>query len=65
MCSGSEADSYLRLIDFVYDSTLGLRIIKKKYPDEKRDGGVDQLHRDRLAQRQTPPDICAPNSGIT
>jgi len=25
MCSGSEAGSYLRLIDFVYHSTLGLR----------------------------------------
>ena len=30
MCSGSEAGSYLRLIDFVYDSTLGLRVRKKK-----------------------------------
>ena len=30
MCSGSEADSYLRLIDFVYHSTLGLSVIKKK-----------------------------------
>ena len=30
MCSGSEAGSYSRLIDFVYHSTLGLRIIKKK-----------------------------------
>jgi len=30
MCSGSEAGSYLRLIDFVYHSTLGLRKIKKK-----------------------------------
>jgi len=30
MCSGSEAVSYLRLIDFVYHSTLGLRAIKKK-----------------------------------
>jgi len=29
MCSGSEAGSYLRLIDF-YHSTLGLRVIKKK-----------------------------------
>ena len=25
MCSGPEAGSYLRLIDFVYHSTLGLR----------------------------------------
>ena len=30
MCSGSEARSYLRLIDFVYHSTLGLREITKK-----------------------------------
>ena len=30
MCSGSEAGSYLRLIYFVYHSTLGLRVIKKK-----------------------------------
>jgi len=30
MCSGYEADSYLRLIDFVYHSTLALRVIKKK-----------------------------------
>ena len=27
---GSEAGSYLRLIDFVYHSLLGLRVIKKK-----------------------------------
>ena len=30
MCSGSEAVSYLRRIDFVYHSTLGLRVIKKR-----------------------------------
>jgi len=30
MCSGSETGSYLRLIDFVYHATLGLRKIKKK-----------------------------------
>jgi len=30
MCSGSEAGLYLRLIDFVYHSTLGVRVIKKK-----------------------------------
>ena len=29
-CSGSEAGSYLRPIDFVYHSTLGLRVIKKR-----------------------------------
>ena len=30
MCSGSEAGLYLRLRDFVYHSTLGLRVIKEK-----------------------------------
>ena len=30
MCSGSEAGSYLGLIDFEYHSTLGLRVIKKR-----------------------------------
>ena len=30
MCSGAEAGSYLRLIDFVYHSTLGLGVTKKK-----------------------------------
>ena len=30
ICSGSEEGSYLRLIDFVYHTTLGLRVIKKK-----------------------------------
>ena len=30
LCSGSEAASFLRLIDFVYQSTLSLRVIKKK-----------------------------------
>ena len=30
MCSGSESGSYLRLIDFVYYSTQGLRVIKKR-----------------------------------
>ena len=30
MCSGSDAGTYLRLIDFVYHSTPGLRVIKKR-----------------------------------
>ena len=30
LCSGSDAGSYLRLVDFVYHSTLGLREIKKR-----------------------------------
>ena len=30
MCSGSETSSYVRPIDSVYHSTLGLRVNKKK-----------------------------------
>ena len=30
MCSGPEAGSYSRLIDFVYHPTVDLRVIKKK-----------------------------------
>jgi len=39
MCSGSEAGSYLRLIDFVSHSTLGLGVIKKR----RRAALVDQV----------------------
>ena len=35
MCSGSEAGSYLGLIDFECHSTLGLRVIKKGETFEK------------------------------
>ena len=40
MCSGSEAGSYLRLIDFVYHSTLGLSVTKKKRAQES---GAEQI----------------------
>jgi len=46
MCSGSEAGSYVRLIDFVYHSTLGVRVIKKKKTDlvvELAGDWVDQV----------------------
>jgi len=33
--SGSEAGSYLWLIDFVYHSTLGVRVIKKRKKKER------------------------------
>jgi len=36
MCSGSEAGSYLRLIDWMYHSTLGLKVIKKKKKSQMR-----------------------------
>ena len=40
MCSGSEAGSYLRLIDFVYHPTLVVSVIKKK----RRRGTHQLLH---------------------
>ena len=36
MCSGCEAGSYVRLIDFVYHSTPGLRVIKEKKKRRKQ-----------------------------
>ena len=42
LCSSSEAGSYLRLIDCVYHSTPGLRVIKKKKKKKKKvSGSVD------------------------
>ena len=44
MCSGSEAGSYLRLIDFVYHSTLGLSNKEEKKKKEQRCGpGAKQV----------------------
>ena len=40
---GSEAGSYLRLIDFVYHSTLGVRVIKKKAVHRGAGGVGEQL----------------------
>ena len=40
MCSGSEAGSYVWRIDFVYHSTLGLRVIQKE-KEYREGGGVD------------------------
>jgi len=42
MCSGSEAGSYLRLIDFVYYSTLSLRVIEKKRMEASAGAGMVQ-----------------------
>ena len=51
MCSGSEAGSYLRLIDFVYHSTLGLRVIQKKRRRRRLPGSA--------ARGLSPPNTCA------
>ena len=54
MCSGSEAGSYLRLIDFVYHSTLGLRVMMKNegratlYPLIAKLQNVEVLQHSRL-----------------
>jgi len=42
MCSGSDAGSFLRLIDFVYHSTLGVRVIKKKKEEDDHEGVEDR-----------------------
>ena len=39
LCSSFEAGLYLGLIDFVYHSTLGSRVIKKKKREGKVAGG--------------------------
>ena len=55
-CSGSEAGSYLRLIDFVYHSTLGLRVIKKgrSYVEDLLERLQDNLLRHGAPERRLP-----------
>ena len=38
MCSSSEAGTYLRLMDFVFHSSLGSRVIQKKEKCVERGG---------------------------
>ena len=63
MCSGSEADSYLRLIDFVYHTNLGLRVIKKKQKGTRtrgRDADDDVKRCDfRVGEHRLP--VISPN----
>ena len=54
MCSGPEAGSYLRLTDFVYHSTLGLRVIKKKKTNTNVDDPAG-FRRGRVWRRSTLP----------
>jgi len=53
MRSGFEAGSYLRLIDFLYHSTLGWRVIKKKRRRIER-VGLGRLSEDH-ARGEKPP----------
>ena len=57
MCSSSEAVSYVRLTDFVYYSTLGLRVIKQK----RRERGF-RFSRRRVRVQQSQ--ILAPRLSI-
>ena len=52
MCGGSGAGSYLRLIDFVYHSTLGLRVIKKRRGAESRPASSPPAARSPPAERE-------------
>ena len=65
MCSGSEAGSYLRLIDFVYHSTLGVRVIKKKKKKKKtqvpsRPSYVSVYRGTSLIRKSPPPPLGPP-----
>jgi len=55
MCSGSEAGSYLRLIDFVYHSTLHLRVIKQRRcpfrPDIRAKSRLESIAMDKICTR--------------
>ena len=52
-CSGFEAGSYSRLIDFEHHSTLGLRVIKKK----KKDGIAAKAFEPSLDASSVRPDV--------
>ena len=53
VCSGSDAGSYLRLIDFVYHSTLGLRVIKRR---EGRWASMTYSFLDKIAKTRSESD---------
>jgi len=66
MCSGSKAGSNLRRIDFVYHSTLGLRVIKREDAAVIR-GLVHHLHIKaagfRVRKRGVKPDFSCASEG--
>jgi len=49
-CSGSEVGSYLRLIDCVYHSTLGLRVGKKKKKEGPHENSRKLKQRNQISQ---------------
>ena len=71
MCSGSKAGSYLRLIDFVYHSTLGFRVItkrKQQVEDKhiKSEEERDEEHGDAAhpITSKKNPRVAAPHTGV-
>jgi len=58
LSSGSEADSNLRFIDFVYHSTLRLRVIKKK--EDTCEGLGFGVESTRFRARDSPSEIALP-----
>jgi len=59
--SRSEAGSYLRLIDFVYHSTLGLRVIKIREGARQECASRDSSS-SPSAQSPPKPELCVPYS---
>jgi len=56
MCSSSEAGSCLRLINFAYHSTLGLRVIKKKRRGADRQMAQERSPKEREGEREREKD---------
>ena len=64
MCSASEAGSYLRLIDFVYHSTLGLRVIKKAHRPCQRGSRAPAPPSRSTARPSRAARTCSPLGGL-
>ena len=65
MCSGSEACSYLRLVDFVCHSTLGLKVIKRERERGTQIGGGATCARALLTGlKATPTPFRVPGFGL-
>jgi len=66
MSSGSEAGSYIKLINFVYHSTLGLRVLKekKKVPGVMGAAGEAKLLYKRPHHRVRQPPFAARKSTL-
>ena len=59
--SGSEAGTYLRLIEFVYHSTLGWRVIKKKKKIEAQTSPISSRVAPASTHRNDSSDLTGPH----